>query len=139
MGFPLNEWLVDAVVACRENQVTIVRWFVTSNPYDPITGLKCSLEKFPEIFHVVVKNKHSSKWVDREGTDALVNLLSRHRCSVIEIPALNSVINSTIEKECLTYEQAKEYEGSRFGVLEQATVENFLGKCYVAFESTGLL
>jgi hypothetical protein len=123
----------------ENNQLSIVKWFVCTGEFDSLKSLCNSLKTFGTVFpHVVVKNLRFSEWDYFEHNAEVHALIQDFQCQVISLPKLPIRVTSSILENRLSFADALQFKGERFGVAEQSAVFNYLKAAYQAFESTGL-
>lgn len=123
----------NVISLLARNDCKLVKFFVTTGEFDSIQSLKVSLNQFPEIQHVIVKNQKYSDWDFFETEKEVQQLIQKSNSPVIELPRLPVRIASFLLQKRMSFAAALEYRGDRaagerYGLPEREAVRSFLEK-----------
>jgi len=139
VGLPFSKWLDTAVIACEDNGVRIIRWFVTSGTFESLALFSRAIKKHGSAMpFVLVKNWGMSEdWSELEDDEDLQKLIEKFKVKVIDFPKLDWKEANLTQKNNWTFAEAR--ESKDLHLMQRTRVKAFLKKAYSAFESTGLV
>lgn len=93
----LNDWMdecgIDALADAHGFK--LIKWWVSDSDIDSIKLFRLSLERYPKIQHVFLKNMGKSKsgqWAGFDGDEAIKTLVKECNGAVLEIPRVEPMI-----------------------------------------------
>ena len=96
----LNEWMDDCSLnsLAEKYKFKLIKWWVSDSDADSIKLFRSSLEKYPKIQHVFLKNRGKSfegQWENFDNDKSLQKLIKSRKGIVLEIPGVDpAIINS---------------------------------------------
>ena len=122
----------------EKHGVVFCKWFVCNGGYDSLKLFNQSLDSYDSrMRHILVRNWGvCDDWEHVDSDDSLKKLIKKYKVKVIDFPKLSYRERNIIDRQRLTFEEAREYK--EFGVLSKQRVVNFLKAAYGAFDSTGM-
>ena len=140
----LNAWLDDALDVAKDNNIELVRWFVSSGKFETLNLFKESLKRHGgNMPYVLVKNygvKHfwsgfkPEKGLKREVFD----LIDKYQVKVIDLSELRDQENELIEEAKIPLGAVETSEAFAGRSVSVSRVKKYLAGVYTTFESTGL-
>ena len=118
--------------------VNFLKWFVSNGEYDSTKLFAKSLNYYEDrLPHILVKNFGlCDEWEQIDDDELLQELIRKYQVKVIDFPKLGYNERYLINKEQLTFGEAK--TSSKLTILAKQRVANFLNSAYAAFDSSGV-
>ena len=128
----------DLIELGHKHGVKFCKWFVCNGEYDSVNLFVQSLNSYdPRMTQILVKNLGLCEdWEQVDEDETVQKAIKKSKAKVINFPKLPYRERYTLNKERLTFEQARTYEG--FSVMAQQRIANFLKSAYAVFDSTGV-
>ena len=136
----MKDWFErnDLIKLGQSHGVSFCKWFVCNGEYDSVKLFINSVNSYDDkVTHILVKNLGlCDEWEQVDEDEELQKLLKKHKIHVINFPKLSYRERYIINKNRLTFAEAREYK--EFSVMAQQRVVNFLKAAYAAFDSAGV-
>lgn len=118
--------------------VKFQKWFVCNGEFDStklfVTSLQYYEDKLP---HILIRNFGlCDEWGQVDDDKPLQKLIKKYQVKVIDFPKLGYNERYLINKEQLTFGDAK--TSDKLTILAKQRVVNFLNSAYTAFDSSGV-
>ena len=137
---PLKNWIYtnEILEIAKQDGVSFHFLFVSNGGYDSLKLFQKSVETFPSIEHIFIKNFGvCSDWEAFNANKPVQALIKKFDIKVIDFPKLiGSVEKATIDAEGLTFTEALTYQG--FNSISKQRIRKFLREAYAAFAQTDL-
>ena len=93
----LNEWMNECSldILAERYGFRLIKWWVSDSDPDSIRLFRESIEKYPKIRHIFLKNMGKSlrgQWEDFDGNEELKALITSNDGAVLEIPRVDPII-----------------------------------------------
>ena len=121
---------------CKENNISIVRWFVSNGSFDNIRIFKESLEYYSSIQNILVKNlKMEDEWDFLDEDVELDQLMKKSVLpgKIIEFPICSSRERYSMEQHSLTFTEAM--ASKELKLLAKQRVQRFINKAFEQIEA----
>ena len=136
---PLRNWIEKnkLLEISSEYGVKFQKWFVSNGEFDSIRLFVKSLNYYGDkVPHILVKNWGlCDEWEQIEDDPLVQEAIKNQNVKIIDFPKLGHNERYLINKEQLTFGNARESE--KLTILGKQRVVNFLNSAYAAFDSTG--
>ena len=136
-----KNWMVKNGIAelCQEFGIEFVNFHVSDGNKDSL-GIFCrSIETFPQMTHVFVKNwgMRTNEWHDFESHGGVQQYITERNIPVIDFPKFHGVSTlQKIDKLDLSFSEALTHE--ELEIIERSRVKQFLSKAHFNLEQSGL-
>ncbi|AFZ22065.1 hypothetical protein [Allocoleopsis franciscana] len=142
----VNDWISrnDLLTLCPQNQIQLVKWFVSNGKSDSLQFFRESVEKYKdnlsEIVHVLVCNEGLHKnWQELLNSAEMKSILETYKIPTITLPKLSLQELALIDKNNLTFAEAADKQNQKmFGMLGSQRIVTFLKMTSKAIENTEL-
>lgn len=136
-----RNWYIKNGIAdlCEEIGIRFFNFHVSDGNKDSLQIISRSIEVFPQMSHVFVKNwgMRRTEWRDFETHDKVQELISSLNIPIIDFPRFHGVSTlQKIDKLDLSFSEALTHEA--FDVIERSRVRQFLSKSFHALEQSGI-
>ncbi|MDJ0597163.1 MAG: mobilization protein [Pleurocapsa sp. MO_226.B13] len=137
---PLRSWIEkNKLLEIAPNYgVGFQKWFVCNGEFDSTKLFVKSLQYYEDrLPHILVRNFGlCDEWGQVDDDRLLQELIKKYEVKVIDFPKLGYYERYLINKEQLTFGDAK--TSDKLTILAKQRVVNFLNSAYTAFDSSGV-
>lgn len=128
-------WMADGVLSLsREAGFKLLIWFVTSGSKDSISLFLQSLDAFPEIPHILVRNQHFDNrkfdYSDPDAWEPIRDVLTARSVPVVIFPKFPAALIDHLKTLALTFAEAGEKQTEGISVLNKQRIKARLTSFY---------
>lgn len=124
---------------CREFNLVFVNMHISDGNKDSLNIFIRSVEAFPDMRHVFVKNwgMRSNEWSDFDAHAVVQQYIAERNIPVLDFPKFHGVSTlQKIDRLDLSFTEALTHKD--LDAIERSRVKQFLSKSYTVFEASGL-
>ena len=112
----INRWLTECGLnkSAATYGIDFVKWWVCDSDLYSIELFERSLEAYPDVKHVFLKNMGRSSersWYTFENDKSLQTLIKQRSVPVLEIPRIDEYLLKSLQEKNISFEQARDSVG----------------------------
>lgn len=121
-----------------ESEVYFANWFLTNGSYNSILFFKKFVNQYKNnITHILVRNGGlCNNWENLENDAELNALISKYKIKSLLIPALNSQIKYSLDRNKMSFIDA--LKSSEFNPEQKNLIKLFLNEVFARIENTSI-